>query len=302
MKIEVVLIKEKFKAVRDRQRSYAGNRRKPYKLKKGSDWYVPFVHNAVDNGNDWRIVYAGQRNVTIELLCGYIFVMVILRMRTTSVDIPAGISMGLFMIVNCRPTSRKLLGISNGLAKVQFWYTVKKVKGTNSYEFLLANKKCSVDAKVFWKILDICPRVQGVDFTKVLDDETTLTFLIELGYKGSLYKHLSMHVDHMHQLWRTLVVIINKCLSRKAAIKMTRHRKNRLTSSRVNEYRLPIPETMLTEGIKQSESYQMFIKYSTGLLPPKKSRGKGSQGKKTTDTPEADVDVSKESNSEPARK
>ncbi|GJX46154.1 hypothetical protein Tco_0271344 [Tanacetum coccineum] len=39
-----------------------------------------------------------------------------------------------------------------------------------------------------------------------------------------------------------------------------------------HEYGLPIPETMLTERIKQSESYQMFIKYSTGLIPPKKSR------------------------------
>ncbi|GKE01654.1 hypothetical protein Tco_1389637, partial [Tanacetum coccineum] len=48
-----------------------------------------------------------------------------------------------------------------------------------------------------------------------------------------------------------------------------------------HEYGLPIPKTMLTKGIKQSESYQMFIKYSTGQIPPKKSRGKGSQGKKT---------------------
>ncbi|GJT56240.1 hypothetical protein Tco_0991294 [Tanacetum coccineum] len=43
----------------------------------------------------------------------------------------------------------------------QFWYTIKK------------------------KILDICPRVQGVEFTKVPDDETTFTFLIDLGYKES---------------------------------------------------------------------------------------------------------------------
>ncbi|GJU98236.1 hypothetical protein Tco_1327507 [Tanacetum coccineum] len=46
----------------------------------------------------------------------------------------------------------------------------------------------------------------------------------------------------------------------------------------------------------------MFVKYSTGQIAPKKSRGKGSQGKKTTNTPVADVDVSKESDSEPARK
>nr|GEU97654.1 hypothetical protein [Tanacetum cinerariifolium] len=44
----------------------------------------------------------------------------------------------------------------------QFWYTIKKVSITNSYEFLLANKKCLVDAEVFHKILDICPRVKGL--------------------------------------------------------------------------------------------------------------------------------------------
>nr|GFC31725.1 hypothetical protein [Tanacetum cinerariifolium] len=47
---------------------------------------------------------------------------------------------------------------------------------------------------------------------------------------------------------------------------------------------------------------RFLCKYSTGLIPPKKSRGKGSQGKKTADTPEADVDVFEESESEPARK
>ncbi|GJY42355.1 hypothetical protein Tco_0429625 [Tanacetum coccineum] len=68
------------------------------------------------------------------------------------------------------------------------------------------------------------------------------------------------------------------------------------------EYGLPILETMLTERIKLLESYQTFLKYSTGQIPPKKSRGKGSQGKKTADTPMTDVDVSEEFDSEPARK
>ncbi|GJZ92532.1 hypothetical protein Tco_0664597, partial [Tanacetum coccineum] len=38
-----------------------------------------------------------------------------------------------------------------------------KVQGTDSYEFLLANKKCVVNADVFRLILDIFPRVEGVD-------------------------------------------------------------------------------------------------------------------------------------------
>ncbi|GJS33370.1 hypothetical protein Tco_0531752 [Tanacetum coccineum] len=99
----------------------------------------------------------------------------------------------------------------------QFWYTVKKVKDTKSYEFLLANKKCVVDVEVFQKILDVCPRVQGVDFAELPDDEDTLTFLLSLGYKGPLHKHHSMYVDHMHQPWRTLASIINKCVSGKTA-------------------------------------------------------------------------------------
>nr|GEZ72320.1 hypothetical protein [Tanacetum cinerariifolium] len=94
----------------------------------------------------------------------------------------------------------------------RFWYSINKVKGMDSYEFLLANKKCVVNANVFRIIFDICLRAKGVNFTDVPDDDTTLTFLIKLGYKGPLYKHTNMFVDHMHQPWRTLAAIINKCL------------------------------------------------------------------------------------------
>nr|GEX42127.1 hypothetical protein [Tanacetum cinerariifolium] len=65
----------------------------------------------------------------------------------------------------------------------QFWYSIKTVQGTDSYEFLLANKKCVVNADVFRTILDICPKVEGVNFIDVPDDDTTLAFLIKLGYK-----------------------------------------------------------------------------------------------------------------------
>ncbi|GKA91995.1 hypothetical protein Tco_0813920 [Tanacetum coccineum] len=68
------------------------------------------------------------------------------------------------------------------------------------------------------------------------------------------------------------------------------------------EYRLPIPDMMLNDKIKQSKSYQMFLKYSTGLIPPKKNRGKGSQGKKTADVSQESVDVSDESEPKPAKK
>nr|GEY03575.1 reverse transcriptase [Tanacetum cinerariifolium] len=51
------------------------------------------------------------------------------------------------------------------------------------------------------------------------------------------------------------------------------------------EYGRAIPETMLTEGIKQLKAYQTFIKYSIGLISLNKSRGKGSQVNKSDVTP-----------------
>ncbi|GJS03990.1 hypothetical protein Tco_0320498 [Tanacetum coccineum] len=238
----------------------------------------------------------------------------------------------------------------------QFWYTITKIKGSESYEFLLADKRYVIDVEVFRKILDICPRKEGEDFTEVQNDEDTLTFLVDLGYSGPLHKYTNMFVDHMHQPWRTLAACINKCLSGKTAsndklrksridilwgmfyrenvdypsliwediayqIDHRREKKSRRKNmpyprftkviidyflskhkslkklkfqhfhtikddgvvSRlkfvrmgedVQQYGLAIPATMLNKEIMQSESYKRFILYSTGQIPPKKSRGK----------------------------
>ncbi|GKB08425.1 hypothetical protein Tco_0836709 [Tanacetum coccineum] len=172
-----------------------------------------------------------------------------------------------------------------------------------------------VNANVFKTILDICPRVEGVKFTDVPDNDTTLAFLINLGYKGPLYKHTNMFVDHMHQPRRTLGMFYRENVNYPELIwedlayqidhkkeKRSRH-ENILKFVKISEdyqeYGLSIPDTMPTEAIKQSESYQMFIKYSTGQICLKKTRGKGSQRKKTDDDSQETVDVSKESEPEP---
>ncbi|GJV79554.1 hypothetical protein Tco_1515424 [Tanacetum coccineum] len=75
---------------------------------------------------------------------------------------------------------------------------------------------------------------------------------------------------------------------------------NRLKFVRIGEdfqeYGLAIPDTMLTEEIEQSEANQAFIAYSTSLIPPKKTRGKGSQGKKQTVTPKKKSYISTKDN------
>ncbi|GKA77015.1 retrovirus-related pol polyprotein from transposon TNT 1-94 [Tanacetum coccineum] len=143
-----------------------------------------------------------------------------------------------------------------------------KVKDSESYEFLFANKKCIVDAEVFRKILDICPRVEGKEFTEIDHRKE----------RKSRRENMSFP--------RFIKVIIYHFLSQHKS----------LSNLKFQHY-----YTIKDDGI-QSKSYQMFLKYSTGQITPKKSRGKGSEGKKTADTPGADVDVSEESDSEPARK
>nr|GEU73508.1 hypothetical protein [Tanacetum cinerariifolium] len=81
----------------------------------------------------------------------------------------------------------------------QFWYTIKKVLGTDSYEFLVAIKNCRVDVEVFRNILDICPRVKGEEFTEVQDDDATLIFLIYLGYKGPLHKYTNILITRKRE-------------------------------------------------------------------------------------------------------
>ncbi|GJZ02023.1 hypothetical protein Tco_0519984 [Tanacetum coccineum] len=191
----------------------------------------------------------------------------------------------------------------------QFWYTIKKVQDTNSYEFLLANKKCTINVEVFRTLLDICLRVEGVDFMDVPDDDTTLTFLIDLGYKGQLNRHTNMFVDHMHQPWRTLADIINKYLSGKTASNdKLRKSKIDILWGMFNRENVNYPELIWEDFAYQidhrkekrsRQSYQMFIKYSTNQIPPKKSRGKGLKGKKTAEESQETVDVSKESELEP---
>ncbi|GJQ93660.1 hypothetical protein Tco_0004799 [Tanacetum coccineum] len=166
-------------------------------------------------------------------------------------------------------------------------------------------------------ILDICPRVEGVDFADVPDDDTALTFLIDLGYKGPLNKHTNMFVDHIENvdylefIWKDFAyqidhrkekrlrrenmpyprftkIIINHFLKQHKSLTYLNHKHyhtikddrivSRLKFVRIvddyKEYGLPIPDVMLTDAIKRSESYQMFIIYSTNQIPPKKSGGK----------------------------
>ncbi|GJX51651.1 hypothetical protein Tco_0278496 [Tanacetum coccineum] len=174
------------------------------------------------------------------------------------------------------------------------------------------------------KILDICPRKEGEDFTEVQNDEDTLTFLVDLGYSGPLHKYTNMFVDHMHQPWRTLAACINKCLSGKTASndKLRKSRIDILWEKKSTRENMPYPRfikviidyflskhkslkklkfqhfhTIKDDGVvsrlkfvRMGEDVQQY-----GL----KSRWKGSQRKKSADPSEESVDMFDESEPEP---
>nr|GEX08342.1 retrovirus-related Pol polyprotein from transposon TNT 1-94 [Tanacetum cinerariifolium] len=194
----------------------------------------------------------------------------------------------------CQNTRKSMSGsmhlLGDRLKFPKSLYTIKKVKDSKYYKFLLANKKCIVDAEVFRKIMDICLRVKGEEFTKVQDDDATFTFQVDLGYKGPLHKYTNINTTSNDQLRKSRIDILWGMFYKENVdyLKMV-----------LEDFALQIDHR---KERKSRQSYQMFLKYSTGQIPPKQSRGKGLEGKKTTYTPVADVDVSKESDSEPARK
>nr|GEY83671.1 hypothetical protein [Tanacetum cinerariifolium] len=141
----------------------------------------------------------------------------------------------------------------------QFWYIIKKVQDTDSYEFLLANKKCTINAEVFRTILGICLRVEGVDFTNVPDDDIALPFPIDLGYKGPLNRRTNIFVDRIQHPWRALAAIINKCLSGKTASndKLKKSRIDILKEKRSIRENMPYPrftKIVINHSLKKHKS------------------------------------------------
>nr|GEV97342.1 hypothetical protein [Tanacetum cinerariifolium] len=179
---------------------------------------------------------------------------------------------------------------------------------------LIKNSKCfkaftiSTDVpKIFMTILNIYPRVEGVDFTDVPDDDATLSFLIKLGYKGPLYKHTNIeNVDYRKLIWEDLAFQID-------------HGKEKI-SRRENMPFLPFTKVIINYFLKQHNSLSN-LKYqhchtikddgivsrcsSNTLLVkflPRRAEIKGHKGKKKTDTHVVDVDKSEESDLKPPKR
>ncbi|GJY73272.1 hypothetical protein Tco_0477703 [Tanacetum coccineum] len=138
------------------------------------------------------------------------------------------------------------------------------IKNTSFYKAFLATAA----------VLEIyMQQVQGKEFIVPPSEDEVLTFLIGLGYKGELTHLPEMLIDHMHQPWRTLASIINKCLSGKTTSN------DRLHQSRValilgmfykknvdfaeliwEDFSYQIDNRQLKKGIREIVPYPRFTK------------------------------------------
>ncbi|GJV94412.1 hypothetical protein Tco_1545989 [Tanacetum coccineum] len=118
----------------------------------------------------------------------------------------------------------------------QFWLTIEKVKNSSSYQFGIDHKTCQIDVDIFRKILDISPKIFN---TKLTTDSQRSEDVRSCPIQGSPKPSF-----------------ITSCLNTSKSLRDKVH------------------HTWITDEIKESEGYQMYFKYSTGLIPPKKSRGK----------------------------
>ncbi|GJR46376.1 hypothetical protein Tco_1314479 [Tanacetum coccineum] len=62
----------------------------------------------------------------------------------------------------------------------------------------------------------IHPRLPNQDFVEPPSKEEMVPFIKELGYTSKCDMLSEIYTDHMHQLWRTFDVVINRCISGKS--------------------------------------------------------------------------------------
>nr|GEW27782.1 hypothetical protein [Tanacetum cinerariifolium] len=95
----------------------------------------------------------------------------------------------------------------------EFWVTVSRHH--SSLCFKLNGKSHIVNVDNFRDMLKICPKLPGQIFEEPPLEEVIKSFLRDLGHTGEIKFLFDVNVNHMHQPWRSLAAIINKCLSRK---------------------------------------------------------------------------------------
>nr|GEZ46422.1 hypothetical protein [Tanacetum cinerariifolium] len=121
----------------------------------------------------------------------------------------------------------------------------------------------------------IYPRLLNQDFIEPPSEDELVSFIQELGYSSKCDMISAIHIDQMHQPWRTFAAIINRCISGKTT-RLDRLRESRaqifLLTQDYQQYGALIPNEMINQDIKDSKDYKTYLDFATGKATPKKAR------------------------------
>nr|GEV47291.1 hypothetical protein [Tanacetum cinerariifolium] len=159
------------------------------------------------------------------------------------------------------------------------------------------NKKRIVNLEYFKEMLHICATLPGQTFGELPFEEEILAFLRFLGHSGKIRKLTDVSINKLHQPWRSLVAIINKCLSGKSTgydvlwlsqaqiLWGMYHKKNVYfayllwedfvyqvelkDAKKSNEMYYPRFIKLTNEDIKNSEAYKEYYVVASGAAPLK---------------------------------
>ncbi|GJU12117.1 hypothetical protein Tco_1134513 [Tanacetum coccineum] len=95
----------------------------------------------------------------------------------------------------------------------EFWATV--TKHHFSLRFKLNGKILTVNVDNFIDMLKIYPKLLSQKFKEPPFEKEILPLILDLGHTGDIKVLSDVNINHMHQPWRSLTAIINKCLSGK---------------------------------------------------------------------------------------
>nr|GEV93718.1 retrovirus-related Pol polyprotein from transposon TNT 1-94 [Tanacetum cinerariifolium] len=167
----------------------------------------------------------------------------------------------------------------------RFWNSV--YKHDTFYRFKIAKKKrFKLTLEVFRDIIQIFPRVPGINFDALPFKEDTVSFLRELGHTGEINSLNDVVFDQMHQPWRTFAALINRGLSGKtSSLDKLRLSRAQILWESSKIYGAILPECLTSLAMKESKACTTYLGYATGAVPSKIARKfkKASPSKKDSD-------------------
>ncbi|GJS32591.1 retrovirus-related pol polyprotein from transposon TNT 1-94 [Tanacetum coccineum] len=143
---------------------------------------------------------------------------------------------------------------------------------------LLANQHFEVGPEIFREMLQITLRIPNQEFIEPPPHDELVSFVKQLGYKGSLELVSEMYVDLMYQPWRTFLNIINRCLSRKSS-----------GLDRVRQSRVQIMWGKGPMGKKKADADVQKGKKKAVTPAPKEKKRKNAPQKKSSITAEDNI-------------